>query len=202
MAVNEITNHKVAIKILNKRKIKLQGVFEKVKREIKVLRRFNHPHIIKHFEFIDTSSDIFIVLEYAESGELFDLIQRKDKVSTRLKLKLPELDSRRQPDVTLTSWAWHRQIFTPNIVSILQLSENEARRIFQQIISAIEYSHLHKMVHRDLKPENLLLDKDHNIKLIDFGLANSIKDSVALSTACGSPNYAAPEVISGQQYSG
>jgi 5'-AMP-activated protein kinase catalytic alpha subunit len=52
----------------------MQGVFEKVKREIKVLRRFNHPHIIKHFEFIDTSSDIFIVLEYAEKGELFDLI--------------------------------------------------------------------------------------------------------------------------------
>lgn len=81
VAVNEITNHKVAIKILNKRKIKLQGVFEKVKREIKVLRRFNHPHIIKHFEFIDTSSDIFIVLEYAEKGELFDLIQRKEKVN-------------------------------------------------------------------------------------------------------------------------
>jgi serine/threonine protein kinase len=58
------------------------------------------------------------------------------------------------------------------------------------------------MVHRDLKPENLLLDKDCNIKLIDFGLANSTKDSVALNTACGSPNYAAPEVISGQSYSG
>ena len=58
------------------------------------------------------------------------------------------------------------------------------------------------MVHRDLKPENLLLDKDYNIKLIDFGLANSTKDSVALGTACGSPNYAAPEVISGQSYSG
>ena len=81
VAVNEITGHKVAIKILNKRKIKMQGVFEKVKREIKVLRRFNHPHIIKHFEFIDTSSDIFIVLEYAEKGELFDLIQKKEKVS-------------------------------------------------------------------------------------------------------------------------
>ena len=80
VAVNELTNHKVAIKILNKRRIRMQGVFEKVKREIKVLRRFNHPHIIKHFEFIDTSSDIFIVLEYAEKGELFDLIQRKDKV--------------------------------------------------------------------------------------------------------------------------
>lgn len=58
------------------------------------------------------------------------------------------------------------------------------------------------MVHRDLKPENLLLDGELNIKLIDFGLANAMKDSQALSTACGSPNYAAPEVISGQSYGG
>ena len=77
VAQNELTGHKVAIKILNKKKIKQMGVFEKVKREIKVLRRFNHPHIIKHFEFIDTTSDIFIVLEYAAGGELFDLISRK-----------------------------------------------------------------------------------------------------------------------------
>ena len=80
---------------------------------------------------------------------------------------------------------------------MLQLDEAEARRIFQQIISAIEYSHHHKMTPRDLKPENLLLDEDNNIKLIDFGLANSMQDGASLSTACGSPNYAAPEVISG-----
>ena len=129
MAVNEITEHKVAIKILNKRKIKLQGVFEKVKREIKVLRRFNHPHIIKHFEFIDTSSDIFIVLEYAEKGELFDLIQRKDKVSSL------SSDCDRYPrllDVTFASvelLALRRLTLCPFCV-ILQLSENEARRIF------------------------------------------------------------------------
>jgi serine/threonine protein kinase len=73
-----MTGHKVAVKILNKRKIRQQGVFEKVKREIKVLRRFNHPHIIKHFEFIDKPSDIFIVLEYAAGGELFDLIQKRE----------------------------------------------------------------------------------------------------------------------------
>jgi serine/threonine protein kinase len=79
----------------------------------------------------------------------------------------------------------------------LQLDEAEARRIFQQIISAIEYSHHHRMAHRDLKPENLLLDEDNNIKLIDFGLANNMQDGSSLSTACGSPNYAAPEVISG-----
>ena len=81
VAQNEITGHKVAIKILNKKKIKMQGVFEKVKREIKVLRQFNHPHIIKHYEFIDTTSDIFMVIEFASEGELFDLIQKRERVS-------------------------------------------------------------------------------------------------------------------------
>jgi len=56
-------------------------VFEKVKREIKVLRQFNHPHIIKHYEFIDTASDIFMVIEFASGGELFDLISRRKRVS-------------------------------------------------------------------------------------------------------------------------
>ena len=81
VAFNEVTGHKVAVKILNKKKIKQQGVFEKVKREIKVLRQFNHPHIIKHYEFIDTTSDIFMVIEFASGGELFDLISRRDRVS-------------------------------------------------------------------------------------------------------------------------
>ena len=53
-----------------------------------------------------------------------------------------------------------------------------------------------------MKPENLLLDEFNNIKLIDFGLANAMKDSQPLKTACGSPNYAAPEVISGRSYGG
>lgn len=47
-----------------------------------------------------------------------------------------------------------------------------------------------------------MLDESGNIKLIDFGLANSMKDSHSLKTACGSPNYAAPELISGKYYGG
>jgi len=54
MAFHDLTGHKVAIKILNKKKIRQYGVFEKVKRELKILRRFNNPHTIKLFEFIDT----------------------------------------------------------------------------------------------------------------------------------------------------
>ncbi|KAF9275648.1 Protein kinase [Mortierella alpina] len=88
------------------------------------------------------------------------------------------------------------------IVDNTRLSEDEARRFFQQIVCAIEYCHRHKIVHRDLKPENLLLDPSMNVKIADFGLSNIMTDGDFLKTSCGSPNYAAPEVISGKLYAG
>ncbi|GIJ99395.1 protein kinase [Aspergillus viridinutans] len=81
-------------------------------------------------------------------------------------------------------------------------NDAEARKFFQQIICAVEYCHRHKIVHRDLKPENLLIDKDKNVKIADFGLSNIMTDGNFLKTSCGSPNYAAPEVISGKLYAG
>ena len=88
------------------------------------------------------------------------------------------------------------------IVDHGRMSEPKARRFFQQLISAVDYSHRWKIVHRDLKPENILLDDDLNVKLADFGLSNQIKDGDFLRTSCGSPNYAAPEVINGGLYTG
>jgi carbon catabolite-derepressing protein kinase len=88
------------------------------------------------------------------------------------------------------------------IVKHGRLGENKARKLFQQIICAVEYCHRHKIVHRDLKPENLLLDKNMNVKIADFGLSNIMTDGNFLKTSCGSPNYAAPEVIGGKLYAG
>ena len=86
------------------------------------------------------------------------------------------------------------------IVSNKKLKERDACKFFQQIISGIEYLHKVNIVHRDLKPENLLLDHEKNIKLVDFGLSNIYKTGEQLKTACGSPCYAAPEMIAGKRY--
>ncbi|GAA6013598.1 hypothetical protein JCM11491_002720 [Sporobolomyces phaffii] len=88
------------------------------------------------------------------------------------------------------------------IVKRGKMPEDEARRFFQQIMSALDYCHSHNIVHRDLKPENLLLDENLNVKIADFGLSNIMRDGDFLKTSCGSPNYAAPEVISGKLYAG
>ncbi|XDA71547.1 hypothetical protein R6Z07F_001899 [Ovis aries] len=82
------------------------------------------------------------------------------------------------------------------------LSESEARKKFWQILSAVEYCHSHNIVHRDLKTENLLLDDNMDIKLADFGFGNFYNSGEPLSTWCGSPPYAAPEVFEGKEYEG
>ena len=53
-----------------------------------------------------------------------------------------------------------------------------------------------------MKPENLLLDHNKSIKIVDFGLSNTYKSGELLKTACGSPCYAAPEMIAGKKYLG
>lgn len=71
------------------------------------------------------------------------------------------------------------------------------------MISAIGYCHSFNICHRDLKPENILITADHKIKIADFGMAALHQtDTHRLATACGSPHYAAPELLKNRQYRG
>ncbi|GMI97552.1 SNF1-RELATED PROTEIN KINASE 3.4, CBL-interacting protein kinase 21 [Hibiscus trionum] len=82
------------------------------------------------------------------------------------------------------------------------LSEAEARKLFQQLIDAVDHCHRKGVYHRDLKPENLLLDCKGNLKVTDFGLSALRKPGEMLTTACGSPCYVAPELIANKGYDG
>ncbi|CAI2376707.1 unnamed protein product [Moneuplotes crassus] len=156
-----LTGDKVAVKILEKDRISDVADVERVSREIHILKLTRHHNIIQLYEIIETKKLLYLIMEYADGGELFDYIVNSSKID-----------------------------------------EREACHIFQQIISGIEYIHKLNVVHRDMKPENLLIDNKKTIKIVDFGLSNTFKKEELLKTACGSPCYAAPEMIAGKKYYG
>lgn len=161
LGTHTLTGEKVAVKILEKDRIKDSSDIERVSREIKILKQVNHPNIVKLYEIIETPKQLYLIMEYASGGELFDYIVARSR-----------------------------------------LKESQACVFLQQILSGVEYLQQIKVVHRDLKPENLLLDSHNNIKIVDFGLSNLYKNDETLKTACGSPCYAAPEMIAGKRYHG
>ena len=88
------------------------------------------------------------------------------------------------------------------IVARGRVKERDACRLLHHILNGLDYCHRHNVIHRDLKPENLLLDEQKRIKIADFGLGNFSSPNSLMKTACGSPCYAAPEMIAGKRYVG
>jgi BR serine/threonine kinase len=161
LAQHKITGRKCAIKIIRKSLIEDQpDLAVKICREIALMKLLNHPHLLSLFEVCESAQHLYIILEYAEHGELFDYL-----------------------------------------ASHGSLSVEEGMSFFRQIIYGLEFLHLHGICHRDLKPENILLDHTNRIKIADFGFARWMRHSHA-DTSCGSPHYAAPEIIKGETYDG
>lgn len=154
-----LTGERVAVKVLEKERIVEVADVERVAREIHILKLIRHPHIIQLYEIIETPRQLYLIMEYACGGELFDYIVQHGRAE-----------------------------------------EREACRFLHQILAGVEKVHGMQVVHRDLKPENLLLDDRKDIKIVDFGLSNTYTDGQLLQTACGSPCYAAPEMIAGHRY--
>ena len=178
----------VAIKLIRRESLGTNpSRLPKIYREISILRGLSHPNIVRLHKMAETDKYIGIILEYASGGELFDFILN------------------------------HRY-----------LKDHAARRLFAQLVSGVGYLHKKGIVHRDLKLENLLLDRNRNIIITDFGFANTfdprdeLSDEVEynltnrdfvkrmdlervqengsrkgdlMQTSCGSPCYAAPELV-------
>jgi serine/threonine protein kinase len=83
------------------------------------------------------------------------------------------------------------------------MESEKVQKIFTQLVGAVSYVHQKSCVHRDLKLENILLDKNENVKLVDFGFTREYEGKASyLQTWCGTVCYSAPEMIKGEKYAG
>lgn len=161
IAKHKETREQVAVKIIKKSQFEQKPELQKkIQREISIMRLLNHPNILKLKEVYESNRHMYIILEYAEHGELFDYL-----------------------------------VAHPNF------SPQVAMSFFRQIIYGVEYLHVHAICHRDLKLDNILLDSYNMVKIADFGFARWMKENVA-ETSCGTPHYAAPEIVKGLRYDG
>jgi BR serine/threonine kinase len=145
----------VAIKLFDK---SLNSPFlPHLRREIAMMKLFDHPNILKLIDVVETSDTLAMVMRLAQNGSLVN--------------------------------------------SLHSLTYRESLAYFRQIIDGLDYLHSLSICHRDLKAENVLIDAAGELLIADFGLS-CWAPSGAVRRSCGSPHYAAPEVLDGGSYDG
>jgi len=156
----------VAIKIIKKPSNMTPAAVSMLRSELAIMRSVNHPNVVRLYEACETPQKLYLVMQLCTGGELFD-----------------------------------------RIVNMGRYSEEDARYFTFKLLNAVLYLHDKHICHRDLKPENILLTSDTDeaeLCITDFGLGKIMASApegltwrdVALRTRCGTPGYAAPEVIS------
>jgi [calcium/calmodulin-dependent protein kinase] kinase len=162
------SNDLVAVKIFNKsilkrmrtmerdkatNKVQVKTAYEKVEREIALMKKFSHPNLVALYDVIDSpeSDNLYMVLEYMPLGEILTY----------------------QGDGTFRRTG-HRPM--EGVIGDGHFDEAHAALYFVDILHALAYLHQHHICHRDLKPENILLDARGIVKISDFGVSHFFEE--------------------------
>lgn len=158
LAREKRTKYLCAIKVLYKEQLKKAGVEHQLKREIEIQYHLRHPNILRLYGYFYDENRVYIILEFADNGEVYKKLKEEGK-----------------------------------------FSEEQTAKYIYSLAQALEYIHKNAVIHRDIKPENLLLDKNGDIKLADFGW--SVHTPLhRRTTLCGTLDYLSPEMVLGQHH--
>ncbi|KAJ0401096.1 hypothetical protein P43SY_005701 [Pythium insidiosum] len=175
-----------ALKILNKSFLKrkreykkvdgkmvFSNAFQKVQKEVAIMKKLAHTNLVKLHEVIDSPADdkLFLVLELITGGQVMEWDDRA------FRYRCPR---------------------NPRGV----LDVDEVRRCLFDVVHALDYLHQNQICHRDIKPENILIAAGGTYKLADFGVAHMLDDSEkkTMRNTEGTYHFLAPECTTGEEY--
>ena len=196
--MNVKTNVEYAMKIMNKRSIRRKtigpgiggiggangDVYDSLQQEMAIMKKLDHPYILKLYEIIDDPKDkkLYLIIELVRNGSLVKRVQPPPKSQLGFSKKGSKTPKAFEP-----------------------LTEETIRKYFRQLILAVEYCHeTLNIIHRDIKPENILISDDDDIKLADFGVSLLLKQdgNDLIRSNKGSVMFFSPEAVEGDSYRG
>ncbi|KAJ7482152.1 CAMK/CAMKL/Kin4 protein kinase [Mycena galericulata] len=145
---------------------------------VKLIRKGNVENSAVRMSKVEREIEVLRTLKHPNIVRLYDVIETDKYIGI------------------IIEYASGGELFD-HILAHRYLRERDASKLFSQLISGVWYIHQKKIVHRDLKLENLLLDRHRNVIITDFGFANRFEHRAddLMQTSCGSPCYAAPELV-------
>jgi cyclin-dependent kinase len=155
-----------------------EGVPSTAIREISLLKEMQDPNIVRLLNIVHADGHkLYLVFEY------LDLDLKKYMEA------LPISDGGRGKALPEGSG--------PEL-GRLGLGDNMVKKFMSQLVEGVRYCHSHRVLHRDLKPQNLLIDRDGNLKLADFGLARAFGVPLRTYTHEVTPAEASRESANGR----
>ncbi|ORX47267.1 kinase-like protein [Piromyces finnis] len=204
----------VAIKFIIKEKVPVSAWVKDpeigiIPRECYLLKHVNHPCIIKYLDCYSDRKYFYLVMElygtqWSKRNTLKNYQNGNITTATTNKVHCSYINAaalKSNKKFQVGQVRPSMDLFECIESYFECFDEPKARYIFVQLLTAIKYLNSLNIVHRDIKDENILIDKDLNIKLIDFGAAIQIKGGRVYDKFVGTIPYIAPEVITGQEYS-
>ena len=179
--IEKTTNKKYAMKIIHKDSKKIYK-YDTVKDEVNILKNLSHPNIIKFYDFQESVSKLYIIMELAEGESLFEWIAKNYNNNVNINNNDHNNNNNNSNQI---------------------IDESKIYIIIKQLLLAIHYLHLHNIIHRDIKPQNILFKRNNdinNIKLIDFGLSVKNLQNLGENKICGTWAYMSPEMLFNHKY--
>ncbi|ORY44687.1 Pkinase-domain-containing protein [Rhizoclosmatium globosum] len=203
---NRVTDGiEVAVKFILKEKVPPNAwardpILGLIPTEVYILRNVHHVNIIQYLDYYEDKIFLYLVTELhggswgGPSLLLTSTLDSQETASSSSSTAVNGSILERRNSCDLFECIEFYQRF----------NEDQARHVFRQIVSAVAYLASKKIIHRDIKDENILIDRDFNVKLIDFGSATLLdaEGNVVDGLFLGTLQYAAPEILSGKPYRG